>query len=187
MEFFERPDATERVPITHVVVRESHYPTRILTNDVHLFVCRMIQMGHYPRRSLPREATMSAAVSHYMSEWENGGHDGFIGNSCWDSELLNSIRSGLAALELNALAAVFADLEEFARAEPQRFEASDWTDPTLQALDDRVHALPLDEMWERHAAWLRGLPILRVVPNEDYHAVLTALAEKNLKRGWWQH
>lgn len=189
MPFWDHPEAKARVPVTEIVVRAScddRDQPRYLTMDVQNFVLHMLQIAHYPRHSLPREAVLSAAVDYYICTVENGGHNGFIGNSCWNPGLRHDIREGLALLGLDEPTAIFADLEEFARSDPARFEASDWTDPILDALDNRFFALSREAVFERHAAWLRSLPNLRVVPDAQYHAVMDALAAANRKR-WWRH
>lgn len=191
MPFWDLPDARATVPLHEIVVRAEHIhgdEPRYVTMDVQEFVICMIQTARYPRSAVPRDAMISAAVDFYICTVENGGHTAFVGNSGWDEALRDDIRRGLDRLGFDALAAIFSDLEAFAEDDPERFEAISWRDPTISGLDDRFHALPQDEHFERHAAWIRSWPNLQIVPSAQFNTVVGALAERNRKtrRWWWQ-
>ena len=190
MSFWDHPDARTNVPLREVVVRAEHVhggEPRWVTMDVQDFVVSMVQTARYPVRAVPRHAVLSAAVDHFICMAENGGIYGFVGNGGLIEPLCDYIREGLKVIGLDALSAIFAELEEFARTEPERFETCDWTDPTIHTLDQRFGALPRDEYFERHADWIRGWPDLRVLPGAQYNAVINEIAESNLKRRrWWE-
>lgn len=190
MPFGDYPGSANRAPLHEIVVTAENLCSdnpRYATMDVQEFVLQMIQVARYPRRALPRDAMLSASLDYYICMVENGGHAGFVGNSGFDEELRAGIRDGLDRLGLTELAALFAELEAFARTEPDRFKACDWQDPTISELDDRFNALPRDDYFARHAEWIRSWPNLMVVPEKGYRAVIEALVERNRKRRrWWQ-
>ena len=179
--FWDHPNARTNVPLREVVVRAEHTHgsrPRLVTMDVQDFVVSMVQTAHYPLREVPREAVLSAAVDFFICMAENGGIHGFAGNGGLIEPLNHNIRDGLKRLGLSALSEIFAELEAFARTDPERFENCDWTDPTMRELDQRFGALPHDEYFERHAEWIRGWPNLRVVPSAGYNAVINELDER---------
>jgi hypothetical protein len=190
MPFWDHPNARTNVPLREVVVRAEHIhggEPRLVTMDVQDFVISMVQMGRYPLRDVPRDAVLSAAVDWFICMAENGGIHGFVGNGGLIEPLGENIREGLKRIGLHELSALFADLEEFERTDPERFENCDWTDPTMRVLDQRFGALPRDEYFQRHADWIRSWPNLRVLPGAEYNAVIKEMTEKNLKRRrWWQ-
>lgn len=147
--------------------------------DVGNYVTHMLQCARYPLRAIPEEAVTSAAVDYYVCEVENGGHNQFIGNSGWDSNLRHKIRGGLAILGLSELVEVFTALEFFAASDPEKFHASDWSDPTLQRLDRQFNEISLENVFTHHAGWLRTLPALRILPDTDYHVTMDAITDRN--------
>ena len=134
--------------------------------DVHGFVYELLQVAKLPKQAIPSEAILSAAVQTYVGEVENGGQNGFVGNCQWEAELRDEIRAGLKLIGLHEIASIFAELEAYEKSDPQRFHASDWTDPILQNLDDRMRPL-CSEAHRLHAAWLLSLPNIRIVPDAD--------------------
>jgi hypothetical protein len=185
MAFWKRPKTVSKDQIAEIVIREScdtPDDPRYLTMDVQNFVVHMLQVARCSRQELPREALLSAAVDYYICTVENGGHDAFIGNSGWDPELRGEIREGLEVLGLDEVAAIFRDLENFARTDPARFEASGWSDPRLQSLDERFNRLPKKPIFDRHAAWLKALSNLKVYPDVQYHQAMGALTPANRTR-----
>lgn len=190
MSFWDHPDARTNVPLREVFVRAEHVhggEPRWVTMDVQDFVVSMVDIGRYPVRAVPRHAVLSAAVDHFICMAENGGIYGFVGNGGLIEPLCDYIREGLQVIGLDELSALFAELEEFARTEPERVASCDWTDPTIHALDQRFGALPRDAYFARHADWIRGWPNLRVLPGAQWSAVVKEITEKNLaRRRWWQ-
>ena len=180
MPFYNRPDAGIRTPVPDILLStDAGDEPRYLTMDMQYYVLHLIQTAHFPREAVPREAMISAAVDYYICTVENGGHDAFVGNSGWDPFLREAVREGLATLGLDELAALFAELEAFAADDPARFEASDWQDPTISALDDRFHALPINDYFDRHAQWIRRLPGCRMLPRAEYLAAIEELTKRN--------
>lgn len=147
-----------------------------LPGDVLGFVYELLHIAKLPKQAIPREAVLSAAVQTYIGEVENGGQSGFIGNTQWNAELRDEIRAGLELIGLDELAKIFADLEAYEKSNPERFHASDWTDPFLQTLDARMN--PLCPGAHRvHAEWLLSLPNVRIVSDADLPRARKAIIE----------
>jgi hypothetical protein len=147
-----------------------------LTIDVHGFVHELLQVAKLPKQAIPSEAVLSAAVQTYIGEVENGGQNGFKGNSQWNAELRNEIRAGLDLIGLDDVARIFAELEAYEKSDPDKFHAADWTDPVLQNLDDRMRPL-CPEAHRIHADWLLSLSNMRIVPDADYPRARRAIID----------
>lgn len=162
--------------LTEIVVSDAYqrFGPVYLPHDVASRVFELEQVARLPKAMIPREAVLSTAVQNYLCEVENGGHNGFIGNLGWSAELLDDIRIGLPLLGLEEEAKIFSDLESYARSDPKRFHASDWTDPVLQGLDERSNPL-LKAAHEKHARWLLSLRNVKIVPDADFPSVRRTL------------
>jgi hypothetical protein len=144
--------------------------------DVHGFVYELVHVAGLPKQAIPSEAVMSAAVHTYIGEVENGGQNGFIGNSQWNAELRDEIRAGLDLVGLHDVANIFTELEAYEKSDPERFHATDWTDPVLQNLDDSMR--PLCPAAHRiHADWLLSLPNIQIVSHADYPSARRAIID----------
>ena len=127
----------------------------------------------YERSELPREALLAAQVEYYRSEVDNGGHPQFIVNSGWCAEDRANLREGLALLGVEEATRIFADLEAFAAAEPERFDrccpgTDEGIDPFFSALDARFNGGVSDAISAANAAWIKARPWLRTLPDADY-------------------
>ncbi|HEX8832007.1 MAG TPA: hypothetical protein VF705_12615, partial [Longimicrobium sp.] len=164
--------ARASVPLNEVVVRtdvldERETDRRYLAESAWEFVDRMLSVGHYPRRAIPRDAVL-AAVYDFISAFEHDDLATFIDATGWDEALNADIREGLRRLGFDGFSAIFAEPEELmARLDPERLESGDgWNDPVLQALDARFSPFhPIEWYYDRLAAWIAGLPYLRSVPS----------------------
>lgn len=177
-------------PVTEIVVGEGAYrggEDYDLPTGVVMFVNDMLAAFYRPDE-LPREAMIAYYLDYYAAEVNNGGHAQFAGNSGWNPEVNGYIREGLERLGLDDAASIFADFERFADEQPERFAAAaegcgfDGTWQITQPFDDRFYAGPTRSIVAANSAWLRGLPILRVVPDDRYRAEIEALAERNPQR-----
>lgn len=126
----------------------------------------------YAREELPHEALLAAHLSDYVGEVNNGGHAQFVGNTAWDPDMRADIKEGLATLGLDEAARIFADLEAFAAAEPERFAHSsggaDEIDPYFDELDRRFYSPGGQSIPVANTAWIKTRPWLRIMPTEDY-------------------
>lgn len=182
-------------PVTEIIVSESSYRAAGKYADYDLaagvvtFVNDMLGEGQYLRDEIPREAFIAYHLDYYVGQVNNGGHAQFAGNSGWKAEANADIRDGLALIGEHEAAAIFADFERFAEANPEAFaEAAEGcgfegTWRHTEAFDTRFYAGPGTSIPASSAAWLRGLPILRPVPDADYAAEIEKLAERNWQRG----
>lgn len=184
MPYYQNPKAYPAELIDKIIIREScHVGTEAweIPMDVGNFVAHMLQSCLYEIIALPPVAMVSAWTNYYIGQVQNGGHDQFIGNSGWEPEIRNYVHEGLGILGLVKYRAILADLEIFAVTDPRRFENCDWSDPTLEALDTRFHALPIDKYYQKHREWLLTESVLQVYPDDEYHAIMNGLAD--IRRG----
>jgi hypothetical protein len=144
-----------------------HHAAENLPRDVQGFVYGLMQSASLGFDDLPREAVLSAAADFYLAEVANGGHDGFIGNLESYPTTSEQISEGLQLVGLHDVAAVYADLLAYEAADPDHFRATDWQDPVLQSLDERLRPIT-KSAYERHASWLEAQPFIRVVPANEY-------------------
>ena len=182
-------------PVTEIVVTESSYRATGQYADYDLaaavvrFVTDMLAEGQYLRDELPREAFIAHHLDYYVGQVNNGGHAQFAGNSGWRAEVNADIRDGLALIGEQAAAAIFAECERIAAEQPKAFAkaaegcgfAGTWQ--LMEALDTAFYAGPGKSIPAANAAWLRRLPIVRVVPDVDYPAEIERLAAQNWQRG----
>jgi hypothetical protein len=138
-----------------------------LPRDVQGFVYGLMQSAGLGFDDFPREAVLSAAADFYLAEVANGGHHGFIGNLEAYPTTLEQISESLTLIGLHGVAAVYADLLAYEAAEPERFGATDWEDPVLRSLDERLRPITLSA-YESHADWLKTRSFLRIVPADEY-------------------
>ena len=155
---------------------------------VQMFVNHALDTAMWARHELPREALIAAHVADYLGEVNNGGHAQFVANTGWDVDMRADIREGLSMLRLDEAARIFADLEAFAVAEPERFRCiggmgsaalanlmrpgsePQTIDPYFHELDDRFFGTPSESIADAIGSWLETRPPwLRVVPDAEYN------------------
>jgi hypothetical protein len=181
----------EEVPVPAHAVADGATPYD-LPMYVSMFVSHALRSAMYRHDELPREALLASHVFDYMGEVNNGGHAQFVGNTGWDPDFRADVREGLAVLGLDEAARIFADLEAFAKAEPQRFRhiggmgsaalanlfrpgsEPETIDPYFHELDDRFYKGVGESIPAVVSAWLRTRPWLRVLPDAEYTRI----------RGW---
>lgn len=138
---------------------------------------------------LPEELNPDAIGSFraetYRSEVRAGGHSQYASTSGLDRALLGSCQRTLEAMQHGALDIhrAFVDRVE---AEPRRMEAVRrdgglrGVDAAMAELDMAFRVAELEfTLVEAHAAWLRTLPALDVVPDHELRAALNGFAGAN--------
>jgi hypothetical protein len=150
---------------------------------VGILVERMVVQGGFVREELPDEIFMAKEVDYYRAEVNNGGHDQFAANSACLAATLTDIRTGLAAMGDPVAAGIFRDFEARRDVDPEGFDAAIVSmGPSgclLGDLDDRFFAGPSKTLPATNAAWLRALPHLKPIPDQDYEATIAALLASN--------
>lgn len=144
-----------------------HHAAENLPRDVQGFVYGLMQSASLEFNDFPHEAVLSAAADFYLASVTNDGHNGFIGNLEAYPTTSEQVCEGLQLVELHDVAAVYADLLAYEASDPEHFGATDWQDPVLQSLDDRLRPLT-QSAYDRHANWLAAQPFIRVVPASEY-------------------
>ncbi|ONG50031.1 hypothetical protein BKE38_19785 [Pseudoroseomonas deserti] len=145
-----------------------------LVGDTVDFVNTLQAHGAFLPEELPRDALRAYHCDDYLAQVMNGGHGQFVGNRRWPEPMIRDIAEGLAAMQAEPYARIFAELRTIVARHGSWEQAE--TAPELEALDDRFFALDAYQTFSpRIAAWLRGLPILEPVPDADLPARLEAL------------
>lgn len=129
---------------------------------------------------VPEDGLRSYYVDYYLAQVENGGFSQFVYNSAWNEQLLRYLQDGLKAIGAHQHLALFDEGARLvAELGPERlanFLASDYFGENperdeLNAPDDAIFALAAKEdLTALNAAWLRGLPHLVVLSEEELRA-----------------
>lgn len=138
-----------------------------LPRDVQGFVYGLMQSASLGFNDFPQEAVLSAAADFYIASVANDGHIGFIGNLGAYPTTPEQITEGLKLVGLHDVAAVYADLLAYEAAGAEHLRGTDWQDPVLQSLDERLNSIT-KSAYDRHADWLAAKPFIRVVPASQY-------------------
>ena len=134
---------------------------------VSMFVHHVLGTAMYLPAEVPREVLLAAYVNNYVGDVNNGGHYQFAGNFEWDEEVRELVREGLATLGLEEAMRIFAELEAYARPEPDPFPGGPM-DPFLNELDTRFYNGVGKAIEAANTAWIKTRPWLRPVPQEEY-------------------
>jgi hypothetical protein len=167
-----------------IIVKQSIFDDpddKKIVNAVVDFVNTLRERGAYSNSELPANAVRAYYVDYYLAQVMNGGHSQFIHNSRLQEGELQSIREGLAALNLVSFIDIFKDFEEqvmrdMARAREHGVESE-------KAFDDRFFKLDAYKtLMPKNGKWLKNLPEVKAVPDLDYEPTMTALAMANPER-----
>ncbi len=182
-------DAAEPFRVRSIVVRESAMSSGHpydLVSDVVDFVNFCAAQAAIAPEEMPQNAMRSYYTDYYHAQVNNGGHGQFVGNSNWTESFNTYIQEGLKAFGDEKFCAIFEDLCTLMESDPERaqiiMDGRGFGDipPEVQALDSRFFALEPDEnLLPAHADWLRELPELHPVGDQDYENVLRGLAHSN--------
>lgn len=175
--------------VASIVVRQSSFEsgedTKIVSEVVD-FVNRMLQQGLYLRSELPPNALRAFHTDFYLAQVANGGHGQFVGNSRWAPAIVQDIREGLSAMNAAPYEAIFSDLctliESDSRRAKQIADGGGFgdSDPEIKKLDGRFFQHDVYRTFSPIIArWLRSLPELEVVPDDDIAKRLKELCEAN--------
>ncbi|HTO78940.1 MAG TPA: hypothetical protein VMJ31_04100, partial [Methylocystis sp.] len=148
----------------------------------------------------PIESLMVGSTDYYLGEILNGGHGQFIWNSGWN-ELTNIlVDAGLTAFGRDGYLEIYREMVETVKADSlllsnivERKIEFGAACEHFSKLDDRFYALgcewasgtngeyqSYDHLRFLMANWLRALPIVRPVPDEQREALLEDWKKRNL-------
>lgn len=178
--------------VTRILVSQSTHASKDATAivaEVVDFVNAMMHQGYYLRNELPISALRVFHTDYYLAQVANGGHSQFVLNSRWDPIVIQDITDGLKAMHALPYTSIFADLRKLIESDKRRTRAIaegrafDENDAAIKALDDRFFAQdPYAAFSPIIAGFLRKLPELEVVPDQEYRARVQQLAEANPQR-----
>jgi hypothetical protein len=165
-----------------VVVSDQSYasnePYDLVESNV-LFVNALFEQ-HLRADEIAPDALRSYYVDYYVAQVNNGGFSQFVYNSGWSPSLIGMVRDGLSAMKAAEHLKLFEKSADIVRQmEPDRLQAflrgkyfgTNAERDALDANDDRFFDLSkTDDLIAINAAWLRGLPGLRVMTPEQMQA-----------------
>lgn len=135
---------------------------------------------HLRADEIAPDALRSYYVDYYLAQVNNGGFSQFVYNSHWSPLMNGFIREGLAAMKAVGHLALFNDsaalVDRLGADGLQAFLESELfgTNPTRDDLDvnnDRFYELlETEDLIALNAAWLHGLPGLKVKTAEEIKA-----------------
>lgn len=181
------PYRIESVLVPASSVDDDGYPEE-LPMYVAMFIDHALRSTMYARHELPHEAIVAAHVQLYVAEVGNGGHAQFVANTGWNTSIRGDVREGLDIFGPEEAVRIFADLEAFAKNEPQRFRCiggmgsaalanlykpgsePETIDPYFHELDHRFSRVA-GAIDDANMAWIRTRPWLRVLPDEEYERI----------------
>ena len=156
-----------------------------LVQSVVNFVNFALRKAYYNRDELAQNALRSYHVDYYMAQVNNGGHSQYAANSNMLDFTLRDCQEGLEAMRHEA-ASLHRRFLTFAKAEPARmdkvFKGGGFgdIDPAMDKLDKEFYELCRQKpLIEANRTWLKSLPELRVVADDEYMAVTDAFAAAN--------
>ncbi len=185
---------TEASPfkVTKIVVNQSACnasdPYEIVQANIN-FVNTMVQEGGCIHAELPANGLRSYYVDYYLQQVLNGGLSQFVGNSGWKPDIVRHCFDGLKAMGLKTHYRLFRKLEKLLNRDRARAEYIADTrgfgdiDPSVAILDDKfIEQQRKHHIAEGHAAWLKSLPELLVVADDEYDAAIVSLQAANPHR-----
>lgn len=189
------PMSTDQMPI--IVPRRSFASSDdgdLVQANVN-FVNALLRQGCYTRFEISQNAMRSYYVDYYLAQVNNGGNKQFVSNSGWNQYANADISEGLSLMGLDDVSRIFADLSEFvntSQIEIHLFNPfGDYAKKHLaniEAMDRRFfHNRLNDSITPANARWLRSLPELTVVADDDYEREIITLCEANPQRAARQH
>ncbi len=156
----------------------SLYPDELPAAVSRFVDCALTQAEYIPAE-LPGQALIAHDLFLYHGEVQNGGHAQFVGNVGHDQDAWSLITVGLSLLRLPEAKSIFADLQAFATAYPERiarcFGEFDEIDPYFFELDDRFSAQSSKQVITALADWLKTRPWISTVSDDAYRASVAQL------------
>jgi hypothetical protein len=174
--------------VEHIIIPagalSSEDPSEIVAAVVS-FVVELVDRGGFDRSEVPMEALLCYAVDDYLGRVSNGGHGKYASDRGEDEDLLWATQQGLAAIGAVQTAKLFNRFLRFRRWLPSRFARAAQGggfgkgDCYVERLDRKFFALPSDMLVKLNGNWLRTLPILKPVQDDEIETVLRSLIADN--------
>ena len=163
---------------------ESESPYELVQSVVN-FVNFTLRHAFFNRDEIAQNAMRAYHVDYYLAQVNNGGHSQFAANSNMLDVILQDIGEGLDAMRHDA-ASIYKRFLTFARMEPARMAkvlkggGFGNIDPFMHSLDKEFYALDRERpLINANRDWLKSLPELQVVADDEYIPVTDALAASN--------
>jgi len=151
---------------------------------------------HLRADEIAPDGLRSYYIDYYLAQVNNGGFSQFVYNSHWSPLMNGFIREGLAAIKAQGHLALFDEsaalVERLGPDRLQTFLESEYfgTNAERDALDannDRFYDLSeAEDLLALNAAWLRGLPGLKVMAADEIKAEVArrgaALPDREARR-----
>ncbi|HEY1067858.1 MAG TPA: DUF4375 domain-containing protein [Pirellulales bacterium] len=147
-------------------------------------VVNALQEEYLTLLEISPDAVRSYYADYLVAELANGGFSQFVYNSCWDHDVIRWTREGLTAMGATQHLALLARGEEMLEGlgpegresfyESEYFGENQERD-YLSALDEEFAATgEAEDVIALNAAWLRSLPNLVVLTDEEIIAMVEA-------------
>lgn len=156
-----------------------------LVQSVVNFVNFALRNAYFNRDEISQNAMRAYHVDYYLAQVNNGGHSQYAANSNMLDAILKDCQQGLEAMRHEA-ATLHHRFLVFSQAEPGRMAkvlqggGFGSIDPFMQGLDKEFYALDKERpLIEANRDWLKSLPELKVVADDDYIGVTDAFAATN--------
>jgi hypothetical protein len=163
---------------------ESESPYELVQSVVN-FVNFALRHAYFNRDEIAQNAMRSYHVDYYLAQVNNGGHSQFAANRNMLDVILKDIEEGLVAMRHDA-ATIYKRFLTFSKAEPGRMAnvlkggGFGDIDRFMHGLDKEFYALDRARpLINANRDWLKSLPELQVVADDDYIPVTDALAASN--------
>lgn len=174
-----------------LIAGEILVPEAAAASDVDLvagvvdFVNWAMGSAHLVSGEIAPETLWSYHADYYLAQVNNGGHGQFARNSRMGAQTLANCRHGLVAMGATEYVAILDDFMRIMSGDSARAKAiQDGSgfgeiDPEIKELDARFFALKT--MTALNAAWLRTLPVLRLLPENQTTAARDAVIARNAR------
>jgi hypothetical protein len=156
-----------------------------LVQSVVNFVNFALRNAYFNRDEIAQNAMRAYHVDYYLAQVNNGGHSQYAANGNMLEAILKDCQQGLEAVRHDA-ASLHHRFLVFSQAEPTRMAkvlqggGFGKIDPFVESLDKEFYALDKEQpLINANRDWLKSLPELKVVADDDYIAVTDALAASN--------
>ncbi len=187
----DRNDVAENFPLQYpyIIVRKSSLASNSdkyqLALDVVDFINQAAHEALFYRGEVPPDAFRAYHVDYYIAQVQNGGHGQFAHNSRWSKVIIDNINQGLTEIGHQKALEIFRNFVSFSYDEPARFQSVidgsgfGTIDPFIQNLDDEFFEFVSDSLCFALREWIKKMPNLRPLSEEDFQYELRNLAKNN--------
>jgi hypothetical protein len=171
-----------------IIVPEKAYKSESpydLVQSVVNFVNFALRHAFFNRDEIAHNAMRAFHVDYYLAQVNNGGHAQFAGNSNMLDVILKDIGEGLDSMRHDA-AGIYNRFLTFSKTEPARMAnvikggGFGGVDPFMKGLDKEFYALDKERpLINANRDWLKSLPELQVVADDQYIPLTDAFAASN--------